>query len=157
MKCYAVKLNKNSNLGIACSMRIKRAAGVGAIDLVMRPMNNATWHFIMTSDTRRRQRRCKESFLANASPHGWKKKALDEENNADDEERRRRALHQHACETTISGTFKGSLNHENLKHDPDKAGVSKNSNEKGRRYLLLILLQHEGPRSDYYKEQADIY
>lgn len=40
---------------------------------------------------------------------------------------RRRALYQRACETTISGAFKGSLNHGSLKHDPDKARVSKES------------------------------
>lgn len=132
---------------------------VGSIDLVMRSTNNATWHFIMTSDTRR-QRRRKKSFLAHARPRGWKKKTLDEESNADecDEERRRRALYEHACETTISGRFKGSLDHENLKYDPDKARVSKNSKEKGRRYLLLILLRHEDLRSDYHKEEeTDIY
>lgn len=76
--------------------------------------------------TRRQRRDGRKSFLASTSPHE-KKEALDEENNVDeyDEETRRRALHQHAYEATISGTFKGSLNHENLKHDPDKARESR--------------------------------
>lgn len=58
-----------------------------------------------------------------------KKKALDEENDAKkySEERHHRTLYQRACETTISGTFKDSLNHGNLKHDPDKTRVSKES------------------------------
>lgn len=40
-------------------------------------------------------------------------------------------LHQRACETTISGTFKDSLNHGSLKHDPDKAREPRRSLEQG--------------------------
>lgn len=65
-----------------------------------------------------------------------KRKPVDGENDAivkdtGEEEKRRRALYQRACETTISEAFKGSLNHGSLKHDPDKARLSKRSLELG--------------------------
>lgn len=90
-------------------------------------------------------------------PRERKKKALDEENNAKeyDEERRRRAsyINTHARQR-LAKRLRAHVNHGSLKHDPDRARVSKNLNEKERRYLLLILLRRDkDPRDDYYGEE----
>lgn len=60
------------------------------------------------------------------------------------EERCRRALYQHAYETTISGTFKDSLNHGSPKYDPDKTRAL---NEE-ERYLSLTPLRYEDPQGE---------
>jgi len=128
---------------------------VGSIDLVARSTNSATWHHIMMSDTRRRQRRSKKSFFANASLVDESKRHSSMRITQMNTMKRgvvARYINTHARQR-LAGTFKGSLNHGSLKHDPDRARVSKNSNEKERRYLLQILLWHEDPRGDYHGEK----
>lgn len=128
---------------------------VGSINPVARTANSATWHLIMTSDTKTRQRRSK-SFLANAplvderKRHSMKRTT---QKNTMERGVVARYINTHARQR-LAKRLRAHVNHGSLKHDPDRARVSKNLNEKERRYLLLILLRRDkDPRDDYYGEE----
>jgi len=96
-----------------------------------------------------------KELLRACCSHWWRKrKTFNEEKDAEEYIEEKRHCTLYLQETTISETFKGSLNHGSLKYDPDKTRISKASWKRRKENICCWFFWRKDPRGNYHGKKG---